>query len=313
MERKKSLFGLGLILLIALIAGLVYYLYPRPETATEETSVAERTEKSTETEERGREPLEPSAGETPEEAPSAMEESGEVQPGSEPPLEEPMEAASGVSRPEIYSCDEIDRYVHEFFDYLDQQPYIRRIASNPDTLSQFKAFVGRLVETPPVPAGEGVDPRIIVQNVYHLFRTLTTEDLRLMRSIIRNEHDTLEHTLHVFYQWLAGAGNCEDPDPSPPPAAVSYRYAGFFLNTIGGRAYLSRRSPELRILATYYSVLIVHEADRTHTNAYGIDLRPHLSPLREELIHYPDFAYQQHYLQRLEKVREYYRKKKEGE
>jgi len=304
---------LGLILLMVLVAGLIYYLYPRPQTVTEETSVAGRAEEATETEETGREPLDPSAGQGRDEEPSATEETGETELGPEPPEEESMEAASGVSRPETYSCDEVDRYLHEFFDYLDQQRYIRRMASTPDTLSHFKALLDRLVENPPVPAGEGVDPRIIVQNVYHLFRTLTTEDLQLIRSVIREEHDTFEHTLHVFYQWLTGAGDCEDPDPPPPPPPVSYRYAGFFLNTIGGTAYLSRRSPELRILATYYAVLIVHHADKTNTNAYGIDLRPYLSPLREELIHYPDFAYQQHYLRTLEGVRDYYRQKMEGD
>ena len=66
------------------------------------------------------------------------------------------------------------------------------------------------------------------------------------------------------------------PDPGQVrlPFDVMYRYAGFFLNTTGGRAYLFRRSVKLRLLLTYYSVLVVYQADRLGKNSYGAEYIP---------------------------------------
>ena len=85
-----------------------------------------------------------------------------------------------------------------------------------------------------------------------------------------------------------------------------YRYAGFFLNTTGGRGCLYRRTPSLRILISYYSLLIVNWADRAGKNYYGIDAVPTLETLQQEILRYPDLRLQQEYLDTLGGLERYY-------
>jgi hypothetical protein len=103
---------------------------------------------------------------------------------------------------------------------------------------------------------------------------------------------------------------CPDPEHFRPPLQVLYQYAGFFINTIGGRAYLFRRSPRFRLVMSYYCVLIIYEADKRGLNSYGIDLVPFIEPLRKEITHYPDFEFQEEYLYRLRRIQEDYLQKR---
>ena len=116
----------------------------------------------------------------------------------------------------------------------------------------------------------------------------------------------MEINLEIFYRWAMAGDRCPDNLGLRPPFEVLYKYAGFLLNTIGGRAYLLRRSPPLRLVLTYYCLLIVHEADKRGKNNYGIDPFPFLLLLREEISHYPDLEFQSEYLQTLERIEAYY-------
>ena len=87
---------------------------------------------------------------------------------------------------------------------------------------------------------------------------------------------------------------------------VLYPYAGYLINSIGGRAYLFRRSPAFRLLVSYYCLLIVHEADKTGKNSYGIDIYPQVQMLREEMSYYNDFLFQKTYLDKLDDLSNYY-------
>jgi hypothetical protein len=86
----------------------------------------------------------------------------------------------------------------------------------------------------------------------------------------------------------------------------------FFLNTTGGRAYLLRRAMGMRLLVTYYSLLIAHAADKKGTNTYGIDVLSHLKRLKKEIGLYPDFYYQDTYLAQLNRIETYYVAKRKG-
>ncbi|MBW1799420.1 MAG: hypothetical protein JRJ85_01690, partial [Deltaproteobacteria bacterium] len=87
---------------------------------------------------------------------------------------------------------------------------------------------------------------------------------------------------------------------------VAYQYAGFLLNTIGGRSYLFRRSVEIRLLMSYYCLLIIHEADKKGKNNYGIDIFPLIVSVAKEISLYPDFHFQDEYLQHLSRISDYY-------
>ncbi len=220
------------------------------------------------------------------------------------------EKASKEAFSEQDPCSRIEKKMAEFFRYLDKQPDVRHLDLEADTYTRFKEIIKRLSERPPVPAGEGTDPKIIIRNIYHFFRVLNNKDLRLIKKMIGNEQDTLEIELAMFYKWFMLYDRCPDPEGLRPSMEVLYKYAGFFINTTGGRAYLFRRTSTLRLLVTYYCILIVHEADRTGKNSYGIDISPYIPWLSGELTRYPDFKFHQMYLDLLNLIESYYLQKR---
>lgn len=195
----------------------------------------------------------------------------------------------------------------EFFHYLDQQPSIRHLdLGTGGTRERFKIILKTLSSHLPVPAGEGIDPRILTANVYHFFRALDRKDIRLIKEIIRHERDNMEMDLRMFFLWFMEGEGDPDLDTLRPSLATAYPYAGYLLNTIGGRAYLLRRPSTVRVLLTYYSLLIVYQADKEGKNSYGIDLYPYVRALADEMTHYPDLQYQQEYMEKLDQIRQYY-------
>jgi hypothetical protein len=120
----------------------------------------------------------------------------------------------------------------------------------------------------------------------------------------------MEISLEMFYRWLTLGERCPDPENIRPSMTTLYQYAGFFINTTGGRAYLFRRPSGLRLLVSYYSVLIIHEADKKGRNNCGIDIFPLIEPLKNEIRYYPDFQFQEEYIGQIEEIEEYYRKKR---
>ena len=120
----------------------------------------------------------------------------------------------------------------------------------------------------------------------------------------------MEISLEMFYRWLTLGDRCPDPENIRPSTTVLYQYAGFFINTTGGRAYLFRRPSGLRLLVSYYCVLIVHEANKKGRNRCGIDIFPLIKPLKNEIRYYPDFQFQEEYIAQLGQIEDYYRKKR---
>ena len=214
-----------------------------------------------------------------------------------------------ASADKIY-CALIDQYVADFFGYLNTKKYIKRLDLRTDTDVYFKRIIKTLAARPPVPAGEGFAPAIMVKNVFFFSRALDRKDLRLFKEVAINERETLEINLEMFYRWVMLGKLCPNPGQVRLPFDVMYRYAGFFLNTTGGRAYLFRRSVSLRLLLTYYSMLIVHQADRSGKNSYGINIFPYIQPLRNEISYYPDFEFQNQYVSTLTRIEDYYLQKR---
>ncbi|MCD6297524.1 MAG: hypothetical protein J7M30_10255, partial [Deltaproteobacteria bacterium] len=207
-------------------------------------------------------------------------------------------------------CARIEKNVGEFFHYLDEKAYVKKLNPKTDTYTQFKKILRRAAARPPFPAGENADPKMIIRNLYHFFRILDRKDLSLIRAVLKNEQDTMEISLEMFYRWLTLGDRCPDPENIRPSMTVLYQYAGFFINTTGGRAYLFRRPSGLRLLVSYYCVLIVHEADKKGRNSCGIDIFPLIKPLKNEIRYYPDFQFQEEYISQLGQIEDYYRKKR---
>ena len=203
-------------------------------------------------------------------------------------------------------CLELEAQIKEFFLVLNKKTYIKQIDPEMDTYQEFIRIIKKVSEDPPVPAGEGLDPRLMAKNIFYFFRVLDDTDLKMIQEIINHEGDTLELNLAIFYKWLMLGDQCPDPDKIRPSFTVAYAVSGFFINTIGGKAYLFRRSPQLRQLVNYYALLILHEADKRGENVDGIDILPDLRLLIEEMGTNTNLRLQPEYTDRLKALLEYY-------
>ncbi len=207
-------------------------------------------------------------------------------------------------------CRRMEKELMEFLTYLDKKDYIRELGIGEDMHTHFKKILRRLSLNPPTPAGEGLKIDTIIKNIYHFYRALSLQDLKLIRLILQNEADTLEMNLAALYPWLMSADRCSQKDGLPPSLDTTYRYAGFLVNSIGGRAYLFRRETRLRLLMNYYCLLIIHEADKKKMNSFGIDITPFLEPLAEEIENYQFLYYRKEYAGKLIDLKNYYVKKR---
>ena len=214
-------------------------------------------------------------------------------------------SARNSMEPENY-CTEVEKQVSEFFRYLDSCGYVKAMDLQAGSYARFKHVLKKLSAQPPIPAGERVDSKIIIGNLYHFYRILKRKDLRLIREIMAKEQDSLEVNMELFYRWLTLGKSCPDPEGLRPPKEILYHYAGFFLNTTGGRAYLFRRNTGVRLLVSYYCLLILHSADQKGANNYGIDVLPFIKTLKKEISIYPDFLFGDDYIGMLNRMEAYY-------
>jgi hypothetical protein len=207
-------------------------------------------------------------------------------------------------------CERMEKEVKEFLAYLDGKDYVKELKIGEDMFAHFKKVVHLLSENPPIPAGEGLKQDTMIRNIFHFYRLLGFRDLTLILRILRNEADTLELNLASLYEWLMSAEKCGQKDGLPPSLDIVYRYAGFLVNTIGGRSYLFRRETRLRLLVNYYCLLIIHEADKRKMNNFGIDITSFLEPLAEEIEHSQFLYYRKEYAGKLIDLKNYYLKKR---
>lgn len=276
-----------------LLAGGIYYFYDMARHAETELPVGETPP-----------PVEQKRESETVNAPSVDKETFPDQ--GRPVSDTPAPSQS----PEVTSDLQEKRDIPEFFIDLESRNYIQKLLPNEDPYLWFKGILKRLSLNPPVPAGESNDPGIILENITYFFRILTRKDIQLIKSIVFEEQEGLEMELHMFHRWLADGAGPPDLASLRPSKEIQYRFAGFFLNTIGGRAYLFRRTPRVRLLVTYYSILILYQRDKAKQNVFGIDVLPFLRQLKKELIHYTHLVYQENYMEQLRLMDAYYSQKR---
>jgi hypothetical protein len=110
----------------------------------------------------------------------------------------------------------------------------------------------------------------------------------------------------VFYARLV---ECAQPLPGDDKALSAerlYDYAGYVLNTLGGRSYVLRRESKMRMLVKYYAILIVDRANDEKYNRYGIDVRPYIDYLFYDIANQKGLTYRERYLTRLTVLRDKY-------
>ena len=110
----------------------------------------------------------------------------------------------------------------------------------------------------------------------------------------------------TFFSWFTACHRCEADTLNCPTLKVLYRYSGFFLNTLAGKSYLLRRDSKVRVLTTYYSVLILDRANQEMLNRDGIDIRHFVYALSYDVRNQKGLIHKRKYLEELEALREAY-------
>ena len=197
------------------------------------------------------------------------------------------------------SCEEIKRNSTAFFNHLDKQAYVQSHEIKEGSYEFFKQVLTQLSETTPRVTGEMMELATLMSNMAYFYRVLGKKRVDLIRAILKNESDITESVLTTFYQWTSSCNRYDEMAKECPSLKVLYEYAGFFLNTLGGRNYLMRRNAQLRILTSYYCLLILDKANDETLNRYGIDIRPHIKLVLSEIKNAKSLIYKKQYLKRL--------------
>lgn len=199
--------------------------------------------------------------------------------------------------------DEIHQEAIRFFRYLDHKDYIKAYELKEGTYKHFLELIGKLSACPPVISGETRDIYTLTHNIAHFYGVVGKKDVLLIRDILSNERKITEPTMKLFYEWIT-KGIENKREEVKTTTKDLYEYAGFFLSTLGGKAYLSRRDSKTRTLVTYYSLLILDKANSERLNRHGIDIRPPLTLLMNDIRNQKNLECKREYLKRLNAIRE---------
>ena len=208
---------------------------------------------------------------------------------------------------ENIDCENLERQIIAFFSYLDKRDYIIRQNLSHGTFDLFKQAVKRLSENLPTNTGETTDIIHLTHNMAHLYRVLGKKKINLIKKILNNENDIIESIMPAFYSFYTSDKCCKVALQGCPTLKFFYEYAGFFLNTIGGRNYLLRRDSKIRILTIFYCVLILDKANQEKLNPYGIDIRPYINLSMNDISNQKNLIHQKQYLTKLRSLKEKYK------
>ena len=242
----------------------------------------------------------------------------EMQKGMEPQPLRPAERLRQVfgpssplakgAAPKTMKCVELEQALRAFCQYLDAGETFRSQKTYHDSWALFVDILAILERQPPTITAEAYRPSLIIENSYHFFRLLRKEKMNIVREVLKYEADLAEPLLGILYHWLMSGRSCDKQPPSASSFDIMYRYAGFFLNTLGGHSYLYRRDSRISLLTIYYSILVVHEANSRGFNEVGLDLRFFLPLIFGEIQSRNDLLYAEDYLQTLTELQlQYFR------
>jgi len=274
-----------IIVVICLLVGAGYFLLrQRFEQETQEAVSQERTAWQQKTDR-----LEKKVGSLEKELKTLDQE---LQIQEQGPLVEPerQKEVFGEEAPDFYgkelAAGDLSACVRKFFSYIDQKGYLQARGIEGTARDYFRSVIERLQASTPVVSGESQDTYILLKNISFFFRVLGKNDVLLIKDILAGEADIMEQTIKLFYLWLDPEQNMQDPERITLSPETRYEYAAFFLQTIAGRAYLFRRDSRLRLLVLYYSVCSLDRANDAMLNKYGVDIRPSVNSLIEEIQNY---------------------------
>jgi hypothetical protein len=194
---------------------------------------------------------------------------------------------------------DIEHQITAFFSYLDQQPYVQSYEFAGGAYRQYKIAINNLSAKPPIISGEMQSLYNMVRNIAHFYRVMGKQRVFVTRQVLQNESDIIESVMRTFFQWYTMDSGGQVSLAGRPSPETMYEYAGYMLNTLAGRSYLLRRSPKVRVLTTYYSVLALDLANEEELNSKGIDIRPYIKSSLLEVKNQIGLIYQKEYIAKL--------------
>jgi hypothetical protein len=214
--------------------------------------------------------------------------------------------AAALPLQEYITCEDLEQQIKAFFIYLDAQDYPMVQKSANGSYGVFQKMVRQLSENPPMVTGETTDLISLTRNMAHFCRILGKRRIQFVKEVLHNETDIIESMMATFFGFYTSDECCQKDLRNCPGLGVLYEYAGFFLNTVGGRSYLLRRDSKVRILTTYYSILILDMANDAVLNRYGIDIRPYIDISIDDISNQKNLIYPEAYVANLYRLQEKY-------
>jgi len=298
---KPVLIGFVVILLLIAGAGLFYFKTTEtgPEPAMVEQPPVEERQLPEDRGERGLEGEEAADGKGEPVTPEV--------PGIGPPeVEAPLLAPETPEEKRARECGILAEQINGFFSHIDTEDYIVQFELEGASQDYFIALADKLLKNPPVVSRESDDLYTILKNMAHFFRVIGKDNIILIKTILDRERDKIEDVAADLYQWTAW-NSCQDERLRfSPTLAEMYEYAGFFLNTMGGRSYLFRRDSRSRLLVNYYSVLLIERANQEEINLHGIDISQIIPQLIQEIDASSQLIYKENYIDSLYDLLEKY-------
>ncbi len=208
--------------------------------------------------------------------------------------------------PKSMECRQLEESLRAFCRYLDATETLRSQKIYRDSWALFTEILAAVEGTSPSISGEAFRPSILIENSFYFFRLLRKEKINIVRDVIRYEADLAEPLIGGLYYWFISGRQCDKLPSSESTVQMMYNYAVFFLNTLGGHSYLFRRDSKIQVLITYYSALVVHEANLRGLNEVGLDLRFFLPLVFDEIQSRNDLLYSEEYLETLSNLQLHY-------
>ncbi len=204
------------------------------------------------------------------------------------------------------SCAQTSPVLTSFFNSIERKGYREKFNIQQPLFQHFNALTKKLFAASPVVIRETDELYTILTNMAHLFRILGKEDILLIKRVLVEEKNNVEEVAAALYALIDAEPCFADNVSLNMPLAKMYEYAGFFLNTMGGRAYIFRRDSKVRLLISYYAILVVEQANRKNLNPYGLDITEPLPRLIQDIASNNQLARKEEYLERLYELAEKY-------
>jgi hypothetical protein len=198
--------------------------------------------------------------------------------------------------------NDIERQIIAFFAYLDQRPYVQSYEFAGGSYLQYQIAINNLSSTLPIVVGEMQSLYSMVRNIAHFYRVMGKHRVFVTRQVLQNESEIIESVMKTFFLWYTMNSGGQVSLAGRPSPEIMYEYAGYILNTLGGRSYLLRRNPKVRVLTTYYCVLALDQANAEELNSKGIDIRPYIKSSLLEVKNQIGLIYQNEYITKLNEL-----------